>query len=435
MLRILYQSFKQDDDAKNYCIEVERETAMVKKELKIIIWGVGNKGKYRAKQIKENYEYLELAGFGDNDTEKIGNCYDDVMVYGIEEVKRKQENIDCVIIAVSDADVDDVFQQLVKELKVPIYRDIFELTNKRFSIDITGWCNAKCKWCHTGRKNRMGKSCEKRYMKYENFVNIHQHLKKSGILHPFQEIMLYSWGEPFLNPDYLKIIDYLARENQIFSLSTNASCPQYTTNSKVYEGCKTAIFSLSGMTKESYERIHGFDIEIIKENIRKMICNMRQNGFKGQAALSFHVYRFNQNELEMARKFSEETGMIFEPIYAYFASMSLLEKYLHGEMCGEELRDAKEELILEHSVGLMSQKPSDWRCPVENIVSIDSDGVIELCCCSDADMKNFKWCSIFDMENVLQWQKYRMEMLNSTTCLGCRDGGAGYWMLNNPILK
>ena len=108
--------------------------------LKIIIWGFDNRGKNLAKEIEKNYDYLELVGFGDDDVEKIGNQYGNIAVYGIDEIKRNQKNIDCVIVSIPKK---ELYQQLDEELEIPIYRNIFELTNKRFSIDITGWCKAK----------------------------------------------------------------------------------------------------------------------------------------------------------------------------------------------------------------------------------------------------------------------------------------------------
>lgn len=404
------------------------ETIIMK--LKVIIWGAGYKGKNLAKEIEQNYDCLDVTGFGDNDTKKIGNFYDGVIVYRIDEVKKNQKDIDCVIISIPNE--ENLYKQLVGELEIPIYRDVFELMNKRFSIDITGWCNGKCKWCYTGRKNYMNESLNKKYMRYEEFVRVHRHLINAKIMYPFQEIILYSWGEPFLNPDYLKIIDYLAQEEQLFSISTNASCPQYTINSKAYKNCNTVVFSLSGISNKSYKRIHGFDIEIIKKNIKKIIEKMRKNGFQGDAKLSFHVYNYNQNEVEIARKFAEDLNILFESFPAYLCIMSMQTSFWRGEINNEEIQEIRNELIMSHIPKLINERPADYRCPLENMISIDCDGKLELCCGSDAGMKDFKWCSIFDIKKLYQWQKYRAEMLNSTTCNECRKWGIDYQMCNNP---
>lgn len=401
---------------------------MNEKKLKVVIWGIGDRGKKLARQIEKNYDYLELIGFGDNDEDKIGKSYDGIAIYGIEEIRRNQKNIDCVIISILKE--EKLYQQLVKELEIPVYRNVFELTNKRFSIDITGWCNAKCKWCYTGRKNRAREMQSEKYMCYEDFVRVHQHLVHSGIMHYFQEIMLYNWGEPFLNPDYLKIINYLAEQKQVFSISTNASCPQYTNNRKAYENCMTVVFSLSGISNESYKRIHGFDIEIIKKNIQKIVDNMRQNGFHGRAELSFHVYRFNQNEIKIAKEFAEKLNLLFDPVPAYLNSMSMQRRYWRGEMSSSEIQEIKDELLISHVADLINERPANYRCPLENIISIDSNGKIELCCGSDAGVNDFKWCSIFDIISLKQWQRYREEMLKSETCLECRKYGIDYWICN-----
>ncbi|GBF34170.1 hypothetical protein DCCM_3282 [Desulfocucumis palustris] len=41
------------------------------------------------------------------------------------------------------------------------------------------------------------------------------------------------------------------------------------------------IFSMPGFSQESYDKIHGFNFEKIKDNIIKMSRNFRENGFTG----------------------------------------------------------------------------------------------------------------------------------------------------------
>ena len=154
---------------------------------------------------------------------------------------------------------------------------------------------------------------------------------KIRLIHPFNEILLYNWGEPFLNPDYFKIIEFLNEKNQVYSLSTNASVLKLANekiNSNIYSTCKTVVFSMPGFSQNSYDKIHGFSIEKIKENIQLLITNMREKGFNGDGILSYHVYQFSKKELEEAKEFSIKLDLKFIPIYSYFAGWSLMEKYL-----------------------------------------------------------------------------------------------------------
>lgn len=398
--------------------------------VRILIWGAGNLGKGVYEKLSK-YKTIQIIGFGDNDSSKVGTLYCGVPVISVDSLIDNQKNIDFVIISVFAYEA--IYDQLSKIVDVPVYRnygDFYsEILSFRCSIDISGWCNAKCKYCYTGRKNR---ECfpDKTYMSFENFSKIHQHLVESKILYGFNEVMLYSWGEPLLNPDYLKIIDYLSEQGQTYSLSTNGSVLKLTDNPCAYENCLTVIFSLSGMTQESYGNIHGFDLQIIKKNIKELLSNMRQHGFKGAAKVSFHVYKFNKDEVTKAREFAEELGVEFVPIKAYLASWSLQNSYLRERINQEFLKEIESELYLENVHNFIKDRPTDYRCPLENILSVDENGFIELCCCCDKDAKDFLWKNIMNIKSVADWKSYRNDMLTCQTCKECRDMGVDYWICN-----
>jgi MoaA/NifB/PqqE/SkfB family radical SAM enzyme len=404
---------------------------MMKKKIRVLIWGAGNMGEKVYKKFLNSGD-IEVVAFGDNSVSKIGTIYCDLPVVSVDNVVENQQNIDFIII--STFDYEPIYKQLTEVISIPIYCNYgafyMEILSFRCSIDITGWCNAKCKYCYTGRKNRLGISTEKTYMTYESLVKTHQHLVETGILYNFNEVMLYSWGEPLLNPDYLRIIEYLSEQGQNYSLSTNASVVKLTNNPIAYKNCSTVIFSLSGMTQESYGKIHGFDLEIIKRNIKELIGNMRMHGFKGDAKLSFHEYKFNKDEVEKAREFAEGLGLIFEPIKAYLASWSLQNDFLNQCVPSEFLKDMKKELYIENIYKTIDERPNDYRCPLENILSIDDKGFIELCCCCDKDAKDFLWKNVLCLENVNAWRTYRKGMLNCSTCVECRTKGIDYWICN-----
>lgn len=396
---------------------------------RILIWGAGNLGKGVYEKLSQ-YKTIDIIGFGDNDSAKVGTLYCGLPVVSIDGLIEEQKNIDFVIISVFAYEA--IYDQLSKIVDVPVYRnygDFYsEILSFRCSIDISGWCNAKCKYCYTGRKNR---ECipDKTYMSFENFVKIHQHLVESKILYGFNEVMLYSWGEPLLNPDYLKIIDYLSEQGQTYSLSTNGSVLKLTENLHAYENCTTVIFSLSGMKQESYGYIHGFDIEIIKKNIEVLINDMREHGFKGDAKLSFHVYKFNESEVQAAKEYAEKLNLIFEPTKAYLASWSLQDLFISQNDCNELLiKEIKDELLIDDVPELIKGRPQEYRCLLENILSIDCDGIINLCNRCDKDAPDYIWSSIYDINNIKEWRKYRQNMLSCYTCKKCRKDGIDYWV-------
>ncbi len=397
----------------------------------VLIWGAANAGK-ETYMILNEYNSINIIGFADNNKLKRGRIFCGKRVFSLIEVIEQLE-IDYIVIA--SMYYEQIYYQLTTILDVPIYKNVLELVDFRVSIDISGWCNAKCKWCVTGIKNRGKKKVLREYMPYEYFKKIYDYMLKIRLIHPFNEILLYNWGEPFLNPDYFKIIEFLNEKNQVYSLSTNASVLKLANekiNSNIYSTCKTVVFSMPGFSQNSYDKIHGFSIEKIKENIQLLITNMREKSFNGDGILSYHVYQFSKKELEEAKEFSIKLDLKFIPIYSYFAGWSLMEKYLTNALSSTQLKEAKQDLFLFHVEELIKSRPDKYNCVLENMLSINCLGNIELCCHCDDKVGDYTWGSLFEVKNVNDWQKLRMKMMSSNTCKECRLLGIDYWIGNNP---
>lgn len=264
------------------------------------------------------------------------------------------------------------------------------------------------------------------------FQQICRHLRDIGLIYPSSEILLYDWGEPFLNPDFLKIVAFLAKEGQTFSLSTNASVVKLAEGKELYKTCKTVIFSMPGFSQASYDRIHGFSFAKIKENIRTLIKNMREQGFVGEGVLSYHVYQFNQGEVCQAEAFARSLGLTFAPIYAYFASYGLTRQYLKGILPQALRSEAEKALYLSHVADLIGERPDGFRCQVADMLSLTAEGQVKLCCCSDDTAEHYLWGSVFALGSMDDWKQLRKEMLNCESCRECRTLGVDYWFFNNP---
>lgn len=401
---------------------------MIMNKSNILIWGAGAQGEEAGRLLHEHRKY-EVVAFGDNNRSLWGKHKLQKPIMGLSEV-RHLNNLDGILIASTYA--EDIAAQLEGVLRVPMYRSIDELMLQRISIDISGFCNAKCKWCFTGRRNSNHQTVCMHYMTYDEFVGLYQHLYQSKIIEKSTEIMLYSWGEPLLNKDYVSIVEYLAEQSQRFSVSTNASRVQILNRDDAYRNCCSFIFSMPGFSQESYDRIHGFSFKQIKKNIEAICENLREKGFMGVGSLSFHVYRFNTHEIEAAREFAESLELRFNPYYPYFNGNSMTAAYLEGKLEREVLKDAEEELYLTHVSELLSRRPADYRCFLENIISIDDRGNLVLCCASDADCTDYKWDSIFGISSLAEMKRKRREMLKSDSCNKCRRLGIDFWMGNNP---
>ena len=177
----------------------------------------------------------------------------------------------------------------------------------RIVIETTNVCNLKCPLCSTNN----GMTRKKGMMKFEQFKTIIDDIK--GIE---KFISLYYMGEPFLNPDIMKMIKY-ASDNKIkMNLSSNMTIP-IDAEELVKSGLTYLVMSIDGVTKEVYEkyRVNG-NLNTILNNVRDVVnAKKRLNSLYPVLRWQFVVMKHNKCELDKARALAEEMGAdIFDEI-------------------------------------------------------------------------------------------------------------------------
>ncbi len=187
-------------------------------------------------------------------------------------------------------------------------------------MDILNRCNALCYYCRTGQTNLQGKTNDTPFyqMDTETFARMAEHMRSHGIITPDCLFRIYNWYEPTLNPNLPDIMNYLYDEGYRLDMSTNASqVPDYS-RVKSCENFTGLLFSMPGFSQASYDRIHHFNLETIKENIRQTVKQVRDKGFTGDAYINYHLYQFNIGEVRAAKEFADELGIRLHTMYAYF---------------------------------------------------------------------------------------------------------------------
>ena len=210
-------------------------------------------------------------------------------------------------------------------------------------IEISSSCNAKCRWCTTGLKNRICPTMPE-YMSPELFERGLDRLFQIGWITEETKIVLYNWGEPFLHPELDEILRILTEKDLRFYLSTNGSIYRKLP-ANALKNIECLMISIPGMSKDSYEKIHRLDIETVHENIRKFSADLKAAGVGERLFINFHVYQFNLSELSSARQFAEELGATFTPNLAYFNDYRTAQSFLTGTMQRDELYEAATQLF------------------------------------------------------------------------------------------
>lgn len=185
-------------------------------------------------------------------------------------------------------------------------------------MDVTNICNARCKYCLTGSANRRGenKCVVPYYMTVEEFQKMHEHMLNNDIITQDCLYRIYNWYEPSLNPHLPDILNYIHDVGARVDISTNASRRIDFANIKSCDNWYGIIFSMPGFSQKSYDRIHGFNFEQIKDNIRATVKSLRQRDFHGYAMINYHIYQFNLGEVQAAKAFADELGIELHTIFA-----------------------------------------------------------------------------------------------------------------------
>jgi MoaA/NifB/PqqE/SkfB family radical SAM enzyme len=244
-------------------------------------------------------------------------------------------------------------------------------------------------------------------------------------------ISLYNWGEPTLNPRLSDILKISIQNGFIPDISTNASF-FVDIPSDIIKDARSWIFSVPGVSQESYDKMHGFKADAVFNNI-KAYCDKIKDASKGQKSrllMAFHIYRFNMYEIELAEKFCIENGIKIIPYYANFDDFDMSYAYLTNRLDNNILAQAKDQLVLSYVDELVSKMPSNYECPQFNRLVINEVGKVVLCCGTNIELGDFLEMSLEDIENARKSQDI---------CDRCVKSGNTWWGHNslsyNPILE
>lgn len=298
------------------------------------------------------------------------------------------------------------------------------------NIEISGVCNAKCRYCVTGIANRK-KEHRGGVMAFDEFKSIYVYLRKKKIIGSVSNIGLFNWGEPFINPDLEKICCFLSENNQPFHLSTNASI--YRPIVKSMKTLTSMTFSMCGFSQKSYDRIHGFKFNSIVGNIEKYVADFKKYGYGGNLYIAYHIYQFNREEMLEAYRYARKIGIGIHFSYAFLNGVSLGLNYMDSLMDYKELKQMGKDIDIGYLDELIAEKDENEVCKELGRLVIDEAGNVLMCCGVDKKCANYAIGNVFDFDNASSISNKREAILRSSkVCRRCIDSGLHYWIHNPP---
>ncbi len=168
-------------------------------------------------------------------------------------------------------------------------------------VEPTNLCNLRCALCPVtdGFERPTGQMTAETFRSYVDQIGDYLFI-----------MLLWDWGEPFLNPRIYDMIRYAADKNIAVISSTNGHF--FTSERKadkvVKSGLTSLIFAVDGTTQESYERYRkGGNLHQVMQSIENVVrVKKRLSSNKPFINLRFIVMHDNKHEIpaviEMGRK-------------------------------------------------------------------------------------------------------------------------------------
>jgi radical SAM protein with 4Fe4S-binding SPASM domain len=125
-------------------------------------------------------------------------------------------------------------------------------------------------------------------------------------------MIFYFQGEPFLNPQLIRMIEFASSKNIYTATSTNAHFLDDETAKKTVEsGLDRLIISLDGTTQDVYQQYRvGGSLEKVLQGTKNIVdWKKKLNSSRPYLVFQFLVVHPNEHQVEEAKKLARETGV------------------------------------------------------------------------------------------------------------------------------
>jgi radical SAM protein with 4Fe4S-binding SPASM domain len=288
------------------------------------------------------------------------------------------------------------------------------------SFEPTTSCNLRCPECPSGLRafSRPTGMLHKNFFQ-DTIDSLAPHLSY---------LVFYFQGEPFLNPDFLTMVQYAISKKIYTATSTNA---HYLTDAvarrTVESGLDRLIISIDGTTQETYQqyRVGGRLDKVLQSaaNIVKWKKELkRKTPF---VVFQFLVVRHNEHQVEAVKKLARDTGV--DAVWLKTAQVYDFENDPNSLIPAQEKYSRYKK---DHN-GVMQFKGNNkkhcWRLWHDPVITWDGAVVP---CCFDKDaqhrMGDLKTQSFNELWRSARYHQFRNKVLQSRQqvdiCANCSEG-------------
>lgn len=287
-----------------------------------------------------------------------------------------------------------------------------------FSIEPTNRCNLECPECPSGLgelTRLLG------LLSFEKFKNWIDQIKETSFY-----VQLYFQGEPFINKDLPKMLNYARQEKVYTSISTNGLLLNEKNIEQILDDPPDKlIFSIDGLDEETYQnyRVGGTFSNVDKAFRMFMSEKQKRKESKPFVEFQFIVMKQNEHQIENVKKYAKDIGV--DKVELKTMQVSSYENAEHFLPKNVKFRRYK----VENSTFKIKRKMGNrcfalWRTSV-----ITWDGIV-VPCCYDKDA-TYKLGSLINnnFKNVWKNKSYtdfRKSVLKNRSgipiCTNCTEG-------------
>lgn len=174
-------------------------------------------------------------------------------------------------------------------------------------IEPTNCCNLSCPLCLTTSETM---SRPRNILPYETFT---QFIDEAGDY--LLLIVLWNWGEPFLNPRIIDMIRYAKAKNIVVHTSTNGNVifGKEKAEMLIDSGLDSIVFAIDGACQETYSMYRkGGNLESVISNVKTIVSSKeRKKSRTPRLIMRTVVMKHNEMEINTLRDLAKELKFDF----------------------------------------------------------------------------------------------------------------------------
>ena len=288
------------------------------------------------------------------------------------------------------------------------------------SFEPTTSCNLRCPECPSGLRQF---SRPTGMLQNDFFTRTIDEIHKELLY-----LIFYFQGEPYLNPDFLKMVKYASEKNIYTATSTNAHYLNDEAARKTVEsGLDRLIISIDGTTQEVYQQYRvGGHLEKVLEGAKNIMKWKKELKSKTPFVFfQFLVVKPNEHQVEDIKRLAREVGVDevrfkTAQVYEYETDpnnlIPTIDKYSRYKKNTDGSYSAKNKLA-----------NRCWKMQHANVITWDG---LVVPCCFDKDathqLGNLKTQSFKEIWHNANYKQFRTELMKSRKnidiCANCSEG-------------